>query len=110
MIKRITGSPWIEDWKDVKVCVWVDPKVKMMGEIVEGLRIKSVEKSMLSKTATPKVVIPDDIAKIRAGLLKMKDLLTAEETAAFKKAITDQAWEVAKSVYEDINERINKDN
>jgi len=40
MIRTITDSPWIEDWQNVKVCVYVDRNVKMMGETVEGLRIK----------------------------------------------------------------------
>ncbi len=43
-MKSITGTPWIEEWKDVKVCVYVDTKVKMMGDYVEGLRIKPAPK------------------------------------------------------------------
>ncbi|GAG19145.1 unnamed protein product [marine sediment metagenome] len=43
MLKSLTGTPWIEEWKDVKVCVYVDSKVKMMGDYVEGLRIKQAK-------------------------------------------------------------------
>ena len=38
----ITGSHFIEDWVNVQVVVYVDKNVKMMGSIVEGLRIKKV--------------------------------------------------------------------
>jgi hypothetical protein len=37
---KMTGSPYIDDWENVKICVWVDKNVKMMGSTVEGLRIK----------------------------------------------------------------------
>lgn len=40
MLYDITGSHFIEDWIDVRVVVYVDKNVKMMGSIVEGLRIK----------------------------------------------------------------------
>ena len=43
-MKAITETPWIEEWNAVKVCVYVDSKVKMMGDYVEGLRIKQVAK------------------------------------------------------------------
>lgn len=36
----ITGSHFIEDWVNVRIVVYVDKNVKMMGDIVEGLRIK----------------------------------------------------------------------
>ena len=39
-MRDITDSPWIEDWQNVRVCVYVDKNVKMMGSTVEGLRIK----------------------------------------------------------------------
>lgn len=41
MMKEITNTPWIDDWKNVRVCVYVDHNVKMMGDTVEGLRIKN---------------------------------------------------------------------
>jgi len=43
-MKSITGSPWIEEWKNVTVCVYVDPNVRNRGEIVEGLRLKPASK------------------------------------------------------------------
>jgi hypothetical protein len=39
MLTKLTGSPWIEDWQNVPVTVYVDPSVKFGRETVEGLRI-----------------------------------------------------------------------
>ncbi len=36
------GSPFVEDWKNVPVELYIDENVKMKGETVSGVRIKSV--------------------------------------------------------------------
>lgn len=38
-MKALTGTPYIEDWNDVRITVYVDNKVKFAGELVDGLRI-----------------------------------------------------------------------
>ena len=38
-LRSLTGSPFIEDWKNVKVTIYVDHNVKFGKEILEGLRI-----------------------------------------------------------------------
>lgn len=40
MVNSIIGNPYIENWKDIKIVVYVDHNVKMMGSIVEGLRLR----------------------------------------------------------------------
>jgi len=39
-MKKITGSPFIEDWNNVPVTIYVDPAVRFGKDTVEGLRIK----------------------------------------------------------------------
>ena len=39
MMKSLTGSAFIDDWNDIKVMVYVDHNVRMMGETTDGLRI-----------------------------------------------------------------------
>lgn len=39
-MKNITGSPFIDDWNNVPITVYVDPNVRFGRETVEGLRIK----------------------------------------------------------------------
>lgn len=38
-LKKLTGSPFIEDWVNLKVTVYVDPNVRFGKEVMEGLRI-----------------------------------------------------------------------
>lgn len=38
-MRKLTGSPFIEDWKDVRVTVYVDHNVRFGKETLEGLRI-----------------------------------------------------------------------
>jgi hypothetical protein len=38
-----TGSPFVEDWKNVPVELYVDNNVKMKGEVVGGVRIKPIK-------------------------------------------------------------------
>ena len=40
-LKRLTNSPFIDDWADVKVTIFVDPSVKFGRDVVEGLRIST---------------------------------------------------------------------
>ena len=39
------GSPFVEDWKDIKVQLYIDRSVKMKGEIVGGVRINPQQPS-----------------------------------------------------------------
>jgi hypothetical protein len=41
MMKNLTGTPFIEEWVNFRVTVYVDPNVKFGKESVEGLRISS---------------------------------------------------------------------
>lgn len=38
-LRNLAGSPFIEDWQQVKVTVYVDSNVKFGKEVMEGLRI-----------------------------------------------------------------------
>lgn len=35
------GSPFVEDWNDISVRLYIDPSVKMKGETVGGVRIST---------------------------------------------------------------------
>jgi len=37
------GSPFVEDWKNIPIELYIDDNVKMKGEIVSGVRIKPVQ-------------------------------------------------------------------
>jgi hypothetical protein len=38
-MKALTGTPFIEDWTDVRITVYVDKNVRFGNETMEGLRI-----------------------------------------------------------------------
>lgn len=44
-IIAITGSKFVEDWKDLLVEIYVDPHVKFSGETVGGIRIRNKQLS-----------------------------------------------------------------
>jgi hypothetical protein len=48
VIKTLTGSPFIDDWNNVDVTIYVDDKVRFGASTVEGLRI-STEKPRRQK-------------------------------------------------------------
>lgn len=39
MLRNMTGSPFVEDWRDLTIQLYVDPSVKMKGEVVGGIKI-----------------------------------------------------------------------
>lgn len=55
-VKCLVNSPFIDDWSNIPVTVYVDSKVRMMGEYVDGLRI-SLEKPRLTKPE----LVPDNV-------------------------------------------------
>ena len=56
-LKTLTGSPFIEDWANVPITIFVDSNVKNRGKTVEGLRISPIapviEKPWLTKESDP---------------------------------------------------------
>lgn len=52
-MRAFTGSTWIEDWNNVPVTIYVDPKVKFGRDTVEGLRISTEKPRMSKKALTP---------------------------------------------------------
>ena len=47
------GSSFIEDWNNVLVQIYIDPTVKMKGEVVGGLKIHPNQPSLTKKIITP---------------------------------------------------------
>ena len=58
-MKNLTGTPFIEEWNNVRVTIYVDPNVKFGKESVEGLRISS-------KAPAPPVDVDAWISKVNA--------------------------------------------
>ena len=57
MLRAISGSPFIEDWKNIKVEIKVEQNVRAFGESFDALRIVN------KKLTTSKIVITKDHPK-----------------------------------------------
>lgn len=71
-MKKLTETPFIDDWKDVKVTVYVDHNVRFGKETLEGLRI-SPNKPQAKSKLTPDLTKNWEYAKqafLRDGNLK----------------------------------------
>lgn len=55
-IKGLTGTPFIDDWQNLRVTIYVDHNVKFGKEHVEGLRISPHAPEPENKFLTPDVV------------------------------------------------------
>ena len=44
------GSPFVEDWNDTTIELYIDPNVKMKGDIVGGVRIRPIQPKEKQKT------------------------------------------------------------
>lgn len=53
MIKKFTKSPYIEDWNNVPIQIYIKPDVKAFGDVVEGLRIREVQPKMVKPELLP---------------------------------------------------------
>lgn len=50
VIKKFVTSVFIEDWNNIPVQIYVQDGIKAFGEVTEGLRIRSVQPSMVKPT------------------------------------------------------------
>ena len=100
-MKALAGSAFIDDWNNVTVTIYVDTKVKMMGDIVEGLRISTEKPRNIKKkrTVAEFKADVDKNTKNSETLLKWRtsngqeivSTLGAEDQAEFKKHLNGLA-------------------
>lgn len=38
-LKHLTGTPYLQDWQNVRITIYVEPNIKFGRDVVEGLRI-----------------------------------------------------------------------
>lgn len=52
-MRNLSGSPFIEDWNDIYVTIYVDSNVRFGADTVEGLRISTEPPKMQKSELTP---------------------------------------------------------
>jgi hypothetical protein len=55
IIKKFTGSRFIDDWNNVPVQIYVKDDIRAFGDVTEGLRIREIQPKMDKPTLTPDV-------------------------------------------------------
>lgn len=68
-LKKLTGSDYIQKWAGARIILYVDPKVKLGKDIVEGLRIKREIPPLpeLSKTGQYAAKWPGAVNALKTG-------------------------------------------
>jgi hypothetical protein len=52
-VKKFTGTPYINDWNNVPIQIYVKDDIKAFGETTEGLRIRPTQPKMNKPELTP---------------------------------------------------------
>jgi hypothetical protein len=55
VVKKFVGSPYINDWVNVPIQVYVKSDIKAFGDITEGLRIREVQPKMDKPNLIPSI-------------------------------------------------------
>jgi hypothetical protein len=65
MKKLAGGSPFVEDWKNIPIELYIDASVRMKGEVVGGVRIKE---------EPPKILTQKEIEEIKTKVSAITDI------------------------------------
>jgi hypothetical protein len=52
VMRGLTGSSFIEDWKDTRIRLYIDKDAKLMGEVVGGVRVSPIPVEAQKPTVT----------------------------------------------------------
>ena len=65
LISKIANSPFIENWKNITIELYIQKGISFGKEIMQGIRIKP---------EPPKAITPDEIKNIKESVHKISDL------------------------------------
>jgi hypothetical protein len=85
-IQKVAKSPYIEDWKGVKIELYV-AEVKAFGDVVEAVRVKQ----------TPPKVTKDELTETHTAFANVKKAVESgytREQVAQKYIVSNEIWEV----------------
>lgn len=67
LMKGFNNSPFVQDWSNTVVELYIEPNVKMKGEIVGGVRIKPRQPQVQKPQLTPDMAAWADAIKYLQG-------------------------------------------
>jgi hypothetical protein len=89
MMKDLTGSPYLEDWEDTTVQIYVDPSVKFGRETVEGLRIRKAPAQIPPATEAQLLAIANlEVSAAQGEWLLKNHPLNEKQASAFIEKVT----------------------
>ena len=53
IVKKFAGSPYIDDWNNIPIQIYIKDDIKAFGEVTEGLRIRPAQPVMSKSELTP---------------------------------------------------------
>ena len=96
IVKKLAGgSPFVEDWKGIKIELYIDKTVKMKGEVVGGVRIKP---------EAPKPISEVDLKNLKLQLIAVANVeqLTQLYNSNIKYQTSKEALELFKVKKEEL--------
>jgi hypothetical protein len=89
IIKKFAKSPYINDWNNIPVQIYIKDDIRAFGDITEGLRLREKQPAMgKPKLLTDSPAFPNVVAKIKSK----------EKTIADAKLIYDISEEVENAI------------
>jgi hypothetical protein len=89
MMKELTGSPYLDDWENTTVLVYVDPNVRFGRETVEGLRIRMAPPPVPMATEAQMEAIGNlEVSDAQKGWLEKNSPLNINQASAFIEKVT----------------------
>lgn len=79
VLSNFAGSKFVEDWNNILVELYIDPTVKMKGQVVGGVRIKPTQPKLTKPELTPDHARWQEAKKAisegkKAGVLKVYNI------------------------------------
>jgi len=93
-VAKFAGSKFVEDWAGLTIELYIDPSVKMKGEVVGGVRIKPTQ-PILNKRDFAKEILA---CKTINSLQLLWGEMSENEQVSYNKLVTNQKELINKSV------------
>ena len=92
VIKKFTGSAYIDDWKNVPIQIYIKTDIKAFGDITEGLRIRDIQPKLEKPKLTPNMQAWEQAVKFLSGAgtidqIKSKYDISKEDEELLKTSI-----------------------
>lgn len=93
-VSKFAKSPFVQDWKDIAIELYIDHSVKMKGEVVGGVRIKPKQPVLNKRDFASEIYNCKSVGKLQELWREMSE----DEQKVYSKSVTNQKNKLNKSV------------